>query len=138
MAREVARESESPEGGAAGERWRASITLATAGLGFVSAGGAWALEQLKGNPDGFERFGLPLIALFALGVAFSHRTRHGLHFQLGLLFASVAVLLERIHTSLHEDLPAAERFMNAYEVIGWFPLVYLFCFAMFEARHALA
>lgn len=138
MARETVRDREPPEGGAVGDRWRAPITLATGGLAFVSAGGAWLLEQLKGNPDGFERFGLPLIAILALGVALFHRTRHGIHFQLALLLTAVGVLLERIHTTLREDLPGVEPFVNAYEVIGWFPLVYLFTFALLPARQALA
>jgi diguanylate cyclase (GGDEF)-like protein len=138
MAREADRDPEPPEGGAAGERWRAPLTLATGGLAFVSAGGAWTLEQLKGQPDALEQFGLPVIAALGIGVVCFHRRRQGRSLQVALLVSAVAVLLERIHTTLHEDLPGLEPFVNAYEVIGWFPLVYLFSFALLPARHALS
>jgi diguanylate cyclase (GGDEF)-like protein len=137
MARETVREPESPDGGVAGERWRAPLMLATGGLAFVSAGSVWALEQLKGQPDALEQFGLPVIALLGIGVAGFHRNRYGQYFQVALLMAAVGVMLERVHTTLHEDLPGLEPFVNAYEVIGWFPLTYLFCFALLPARRAL-
>jgi diguanylate cyclase (GGDEF)-like protein len=138
MARETVRDPESPEGGAAGERWRAPLTLATGGLAFASASSAWALEQLKGQPDALEQFGLPSIALLGIGVAWFHRSRYGHYFQVALLVTAVGVMLERVHTTLHEDLPGLEPFVNAYEVIGWFPLTYLFSFALLPARQALS
>jgi diguanylate cyclase (GGDEF)-like protein len=138
MARETVRDTESPEGAAAGERWRAPLMLATGALAFVSASGVWMLEQLKGQPDALERFGLPVIAALGLAVAWFHRSQYGRTFQMALVLTAVAVMLERIHTTLHEDLPGLEPFVNAYEVIGWFPLVYLFSFALLPARRALS
>jgi diguanylate cyclase (GGDEF)-like protein len=106
-------------------------------LALVSAGGGWWIERLEGEPDAFETYGLPLIALAGAVIAALHRTQVGRDLQLGLLAAGAFLLLERLHNALSGDLPGAELFVEAYEVVGWLPLPYLFGYVLLPTRRAL-
>jgi diguanylate cyclase (GGDEF)-like protein len=117
--------------------WRSRIALATAILALVSAGSGWWIERLEGNPDSFERYGLPLIALAAAVTAALHRTRVGRDLQVGLLGIGAFLLLERLHNALAGDLPGAELYVEAYEVVCWLPLPYLFAYVLLPTRRAL-
>jgi diguanylate cyclase (GGDEF)-like protein len=48
-----------------------------------------------------------------------------------------AVLLERLHRALAAELPGAEPFVEAYEVVSWLPIPYLFSFVLLPTRRAL-
>jgi diguanylate cyclase (GGDEF)-like protein len=117
--------------------WRSRIALATAVLTLVSSGSAWWIEQLEGSPDLFESHGLPAIALASAAIAALHRTRLGQQLQVGLLAMGAAVLLERLHRALAAELPGAEPFVEAYEVVSWLPIPYLFSFVLLPTRRAL-
>ena len=117
--------------------WRSRIALATAVLALVAAGSGWWIERLEGAPDVFETYGLPLIALAAGTIAALHRTKVGRDLQLGLLAVGAFLLLERLHNALSGDLPGAELFVEAYEVVGWLPLPYLFSYVLLPTRRAL-
>jgi diguanylate cyclase (GGDEF)-like protein len=137
MARESVLEAAAEEAPAGQAHWRSRIALATAVLTLVSAGSAWWIEQLEGNPDAFESYGLPLMAAVSALIAALHRTRLGQHLQLALLAMGAAVLLERLHRALSADLAGAEPFVEAYEVVGWLPIPYLFSYVLLPTRRAL-
>ena len=128
---------------ASGERfdaqahWRGRIALSTAVLALVSAGSAWWIEQLEGNPDAFESYGLPAIGAVSAAIVALHRTRVGDVLQLGLLGAGALVLLERLHRALAPALPGAELFIEAYEVVCWLPILFLFGYVLLPTRWAL-
>jgi diguanylate cyclase (GGDEF)-like protein len=118
-------------------RWRSRIAFATAVLTLVAAGSAWWIEQMEGSPDLFEAWGLPLLAVFAAGIAVLHRTRVGQHLQLVLLAVAGLVLLERLHRAFAVDPAGADPFVEAYEVVSWLPIPYLFSFVLLPTRPAL-
>jgi diguanylate cyclase (GGDEF)-like protein len=117
--------------------WRSRIAFATAVLTLVASGSAWWIEQMEGNPDAFESYGLPLIAAFSAVIALLHRTRVGQHLQLVLLAASGAVLLERLHRAFAVTPVGVDPFVEAYEVLSWLPIPYLFSFVLLPTRKAL-
>ena len=112
--------------------WRSRIAFATAVLTLVASGSAWWIEQMEGNPDAFESYGLPLIAAFSAVIALLHRTRVGQHLQLVLLAAGGAVLLERLqHAFARRKAPEEQQIVAAavtglthgFLVLILFPLV---------------
>jgi diguanylate cyclase (GGDEF)-like protein len=117
--------------------WRSRIALATAVIALISAGSAWWIEQLEGSPDAFETYGLPMIGLVSAAIVALRRTRVGAMLQLGLLGAGAVVLLERLHRALAPELPGAELLLEAYEVVGWLPIPFLFSFVLLPTRRAL-
>jgi diguanylate cyclase (GGDEF)-like protein len=117
--------------------WRSRIAFATAVLTLVASGSAWWIEQMEGDPDVFESYGLPLLALFSAIIALLHRTRVGQHLQLVLLATSAVVLLERLHRAFAADAAAGDPFVEAYEVLSWLPIPYLFSFVLLPTRQAL-
>jgi diguanylate cyclase (GGDEF)-like protein len=117
--------------------WRSRIALATAVLALVSAGSGWWIERLEGDPDSFETYGLPVIALAAGVTAALYRTRVGRDLQVGLLAIGAFLLLERLHNALAGDRPGAELLIEAYEIVCWLPLPYLFGYVLLPTRRAL-
>ena len=117
--------------------WRSRIALATGVLALVSAGSAWWIEQLEGEPDAFERYGLPVIGLASAAIVALHRTRVGQALQRVLLVVGALVLLERLHHALGKAAAGAEVFVEAYEVASWLPIPFLFGFVQLPTRRAL-
>ena len=91
----------------------------------------------KGQPDLFEVYGLPAIALWLFVMAVVYRGRHAVFAEAGLIAAGAGVLLGLIYFNLRRPLPGLESILNTYEVLAWFPAIYLFAFALFSKLRAL-
>jgi diguanylate cyclase (GGDEF)-like protein len=116
---------------------RRRIGIATCALGVTSAIAVSALEWMKGEPDSFEVYGLPAIAAWLFVLAVLYRGRHAAYAESGLLFAGGSVLLGLFYFNLMRPLPGLESVLNTYEVLAWFPALYLFSFALFSKLRAL-
>ncbi len=117
---------------------RRSLITATVTIGAVLVIAMWVLELNKGEPDPFELYGLPCIALFLAGFGFLYRTRLAPWLEIALLAGGSLALLERFAYTLSQTgSPILERVVNAYEVMAWFPAIYLFSFVMLPKVRAV-
>jgi diguanylate cyclase (GGDEF)-like protein len=128
------------ERGDAEVEWRAlrrRIGTATCALGVAAAASVWGLEWQKGDPDLFELWGLPAIALWLAVLGGIYRGRHAVLAETGLMLAGAGILLGLVYSNLSLPLPGLEPILNTYEAMAWFPALYLFVFALFSKTRAL-
>ena len=116
---------------------RQRIVLATAALGGVLCLVFSYLESTKAGFDAVEKFGLPGVGIFFIGMALLAWRRWTSWAEWGIVIAGAAMLLERTHHVLNEPNGDLARVVNAYEMLAWFPCLYLFTFLLFEKRQAL-
>lgn len=116
---------------------RRRIGSATCALGVLAAISVYGLESWKGSPDLFERYGLPAIGLWLCVLGLIYRGRHAVFAEAGLLVAGAGVLLGLVYANLSAQLPGLQSVVDTYEVMAWFPALYLFVFALFSKTRAL-
>lgn len=118
---------------------RRRMGIATCLLGASAAIAVSVLEWHKGQPDLFEVYGLPAIAVWtlALALALIYRGRHAIFAEAGLVFAGAGILLGLLFVALIQPRASYESIIDAYEILAWFPALYLFSFALFSKARAL-
>jgi diguanylate cyclase (GGDEF)-like protein len=116
---------------------RRRMGIATCLLGASAAIAVSVLEWQKGQPDLFEVYGLPAIAVWTLALALIYRGRHAVFAEAGLVFAGAGILLGLLFVALIQPRASYESIIDAYEILAWFPALYLFSFALFSKAKAL-
>ena len=119
------------------DRFRQHVILLASVLGAVMAPFFALLESTKPNMDAVEQYALPGLALVFAALALLARRGFTELAGWGLVTAGAAILLERLHHVLYEPNPGLQRVVNGYELISWFPSLYIFCFVLFEKKRAL-
>ncbi len=116
---------------------RRRLTSATAAAACALSTALWAFELYKGRPDPFELFALPALAVASGALALLLRTRLAASAEVLMVLMGACALLERFHFTLQGGDPLLERVVNAYEILAWFPTVYLFAFVVMPKRRAV-
>ncbi|MGH0030424.1 MAG: diguanylate cyclase [Myxococcota bacterium] len=129
---EAIRASASPE-----DQLRRGIVLLTSGLGGVLCLIFSFLESTKLNFDAVERYGLPAVGVLFLVMAVLGWRGHTRWTEWSIVICGSALLLERTRHVVNEPNPDLARVVNAYEMLAWFPCLYLFTFLLFEKKQAL-
>ncbi len=120
----------------ASERLRRTILFSATGTGAVLAAVFWAIGALK-DADSVERIIVPILAVMFTALtllAWRGRLRGA---ELGLFLVGSGVLLERVYFTTGNGRPGLIPVLDAYELLIWFPCLYLFAFLVFERRRAL-
>ena len=87
--------------------------------------------------DPVERTVVPLLALVfcVLSVLAWRVPLRGA--ETALMVVGAGVLLERIHFARHVAKPGLAPVLDAYEIVVWFPCLYVFAFLLLDRRRAL-
>ncbi len=118
------------------ERLRRTILFAATGTGTLLSAVFWVFGAMK-DIDSVERVIVPVLAvMFAALTLLTWKGRlRGA--ELGLFLVGGGVLLERIHFSATNGKPGLIPVLDTYELLIWFPCLYLFAFLVFDRRRAL-
>lgn len=118
------------------DRFRRNVLVGATGIATALSVTFWIIGASK-DIDSVERIVVPALTV-CFGVltvlAWRGRLRGA---ELGLLAVAAAVLLERIHFTRFESKPGLLPVLDTYELLIWFPSVYVFAFLLFEKKYAL-
>jgi diguanylate cyclase (GGDEF)-like protein len=115
---------------------RRNVLLGATGIATALSLVFWVLGASK-DVDSIQRAVVPLLTLL-FGVLTFLTWRGQLRgAEIGLLVIGGGVLLERIHFARNLPHPGLMPVLDAYELLIWFPSVYLFAFLLFDKKHAL-
>ncbi len=119
-----------------GGRLRRNVLLGATGVATALSLTFWVLGASK-DIDSVERIVVPLLTLLFGALTFVTWRGKLRGAEIGLMLVAGCVLLERIHFTRHEDKPGMIPVLDTYELLIWFPSVFVFAFLVFEKRQAL-
>jgi len=118
------------------DRFRRNMLFGATGIATALSVAFWIIGASK-DVDSVERIVVPALTL-CFGVltllAWRGRLRSA---ELGLLAVAAGVLLERIHFTRHSLEPGLLPVLDTYELLIWFPSVYVFAFLLIDKKYAL-
>lgn len=118
------------------DRLRRNILFGATGVATLLSLTFWIIGASK-DIDSGERVIVPLLTLL-FGVLTLLTWRGKLRgAEIGLLALAACVLLERIYFTRHVAKPGLLPVLDTYELLIWFPSVYIFAFLLFDKRHAI-
>lgn len=120
----------------ANDRLRRNVLFTALGVATLFSVAFWLIGVGK-EADPVEQIVIPVLALSFGGLtvlAWRGRLRGA---ELGLLAVAACVLLERIHFTRHEVKSGLIPVLDTYELLIWFPSVYVFAFLLIDKKHAL-
>ncbi len=118
------------------ERLRRNIIFGASGVATVLSVTFWLIGAAK-DVDSIERLVIPLLALGFGAITLLSWRGNVRGAQLGLLAVGGGILLERIHFVLDQPKPGYLPLLDAYELLIWFPCLYVVSFLLLEQRSAL-
>ena len=120
----------------ANDRLRRTVIFGATAVACAATLAYWLMATSR-DVDPVERVVVPLLALFFFVLSLTAWRVKLRGAEIALLVLGSGVLLERIHFARHVAKPGLAPVLDAYEVLVWFPCLYVFAFLLLDRRRAL-